>query len=119
MSFLAPPRDALWEICKRFGFRYQIIAGRVFVRSEDAPITETAMPLISAMTGLKGVPTADQESGRVKVSFRTMLDAALVPGGLCLLATSTTTGSRKAPIKAKATYWIERVGDPAAASGVF
>ncbi|HXK37382.1 MAG TPA: hypothetical protein VJ553_07420 [Candidatus Paceibacterota bacterium] len=119
MSFLAPPRDALWEICKRFGFRYQIIVGRVFVRSEDDPITETAIPLVSAITGLKGVPTADKESGRVKVSFRTMLDAALVPGGLCMLETSTTTGGRKAPIKAKATYWIERVVHTADASGDF
>lgn len=104
---LCPARDAIAQACKRLGLRYQIVNQRLVVRAADRPVS-AEVPLVSPETGLIGVPTSELDKKRVKVNFRSILNPKLVPGGLCVLKTSATTGSRKAPIVSGGTYWIER-----------
>jgi hypothetical protein len=104
---LCPPRDAIAQACRRLGLRYQIVGQRLIVRNADKPVSNE-VPLVSAETGLIGIPTSELDKKRVKVKFRSILNPKLVPGGLCVLKTKATTGSRKAPIVSGGTYWIER-----------
>lgn len=115
LPLLGPPSRLLDEVCRLYGYRYQIIAGVIIVLGVDDPISTPSIPVINGLTGLRGVPSSNLEKGVVKVTASTGLDATLVPGGLCIIETESTRGSRKAPIKASATYFIERamftVGD--------
>lgn len=109
MSFLGPPRDSIKKLCDRFGFRYQVIDGRLLVRLADVPVSLTEVPIVSAQTGLIGVPTVSRENKIVRVNFSCMLTPELLPGGLCQLVTGAMEGSRKAPLKTGANYWLTRV----------
>lgn len=108
LPLLGPPSRLLDEVCQLYGYRYQIIAGVIIVLGVDDPISTPSVPVINALTGLRGAPSSNLEKKVVKITASTGLDATLVPGGLCIIETESTRGSRKAPIKASATYFIER-----------
>lgn len=109
-AVLAPVRDAIGEACKRFGCRQQIIDQRLVIRKGEEPIGDAEIPLLSPETGLRGVPTADLEKKKVvKVSATSKMNSKLVPGGKCIIKTAATTGSRKAPLRSGAVFFIERV----------
>jgi hypothetical protein len=119
MTFLGPPREGLRDLSDRFGLRYQIVDRRIMVRLEDGPVS-ASIPLVSSQTGLLGVPqpTREKKGSKFKLTFRTMLDGSLVPGGLCSVQTESID-TRKAKVKAGAIYFIDRVTHSKDTSGTF
>lgn len=109
LPLLGSPSKLLHEVCELYSYRYQILAGVIVVLPEDAPLSGPDIPVVNKLTGLRGVPTSSLENRVVKVTAVTRLDASLQPGGLAIIETESTTGSRKAPIKRSATYFLERV----------
>lgn len=107
-AVLGPVRDAIAQCAVRHGYRYQIVDHKLVIRGVDEP-TSLEVPLVSAETGLIGVPTSELDKKVVKVNVRSKLNPKLVAGGLFVLKTNSTRGSRKAPIKSGTIYWIERV----------
>lgn len=104
LSFVAPPRKALQAVCKRYGLRYQIKAGKCVVRDASTPSSVSDFPVVSYETGLIGVPSVRRENKKLKVMFRHMLEPRLQAGGLCSVVTNSF--SRKGLSK---VYFIERV----------
>lgn len=104
LSFVAPPRKALHAVCKRYGLRYQIKAGKCVVRDASTPSSVSDFPVVSYETGLIGVPSVRRENKKLKVMFRHMLEPRLQAGGLCSVVTNSF--SRKGLSK---VYFIERV----------
>ena len=107
MSFLAPPKDCIAQLVNRFGLRYQVRHGRLMVMSSTAP-APSQIPLINSSTGLIGVPTIKKEKRVIKVTFKTMLNPALMSGGLCHLETKAIESGRVAQLKPSTNYWIDR-----------
>ena len=108
MPLLGSPARLLGEVCREYNYRYQILDGIIIVVPMGEPIDSITVPLINKSTGMRGVPTSDLEKKIVKVTAVTKLSALLRPGALCVIETESTLGSRKAPIKARGTYLIER-----------
>jgi hypothetical protein len=111
--FLGAPRDAIDALCKLYGFRNQVVSGRLYVVGKDSVISGASIPLLSKDTGLIGSPSSElveksKKTKRRQVHARSKLNAIYIPGSACELRTEAR-GSKKAPIKAVATYKIKRV----------
>lgn len=119
ISFLAPPKDCLQDLASRYGLRYQIIDGRLHVTGENTELVGTVVPLISAQTGLIGVPSVKREKKKTKIDFSCMLEPSLIPGGLVNLQTSSIESGRTAQLNSTIPYWINRVNHSGETKGNF
>lgn len=109
VSFLAAPRDAIADLCRRFNLRYQIADQRLLIREPGAPAAGAVVPVVSGLTGLIGAPTVSKEKGKPKVTFTTELNSEIVPGGLVRLETRTIEITRALKYSGGATLEPTRV----------
>jgi hypothetical protein len=107
ISVLLPIRDAIKNVCSREGLRCQIIDHRLVIREFEDTVTSD-VPLVSKSTGLIGIPVSEKEKRVYKINFQSKLNPKLIAGGACVLETTATMGSRKAPIKSGSRLWIQR-----------